>query len=95
MYPKINYLAQAYFHQDYDLEADSPIAIVSLFREREVFEVVEALSGEIFSILASGADESRLASIWLDEAGACYDPREDGVSIQDWLSRVGEVLLRG
>jgi hypothetical protein len=92
MHPKINYLAQAYFHQDYDLEADSPIAIVSLFRGREAPEMVEALKDEISSILASEADESRLAGIWLDEAGACYDPREDEMSIHDWLIRVGEVL---
>lgn len=95
MYPKINYLAQAYFHQDYDLEADNPIAIISLFRGRESSEMAEELNAEIASILASRADESRLASIWLDEAGACYDPREDGMSMHDWLIRVGEVLCNG
>jgi CdiI immunity protein len=92
MYPRVKYLAQAYFHQDYDLEADSPAGVVSLFREREAPDMVSSLYEEINSILSKEVDESRLARIWLDEAGACYDPREDGISIRDWLLRVGEVL---
>jgi|HubBroStandDraft_3_1064219.scaffolds.fasta_scaffold1211321_2 hypothetical protein len=92
MYPKVKYLAQAYFHQDFDLEADSPTGVVSLFREREAPEMVSSLSDEINSILSKEVDESFLARIWLEEDGACYDPRQDGIPIRDWLLRVAEIL---
>ncbi|KMS88039.1 MULTISPECIES: contact-dependent growth inhibition system immunity protein [Streptomyces] len=93
MHTQITYLASSYFHQDYDLEADSPLGVVELFRESEEPATAQALAAEITTLLASpDATEDRLAEIWLDEAQAAYDPRRDGVSVRDWLSQVAGAL---
>ncbi|MEU4313887.1 contact-dependent growth inhibition system immunity protein [Nocardia sp. NPDC024068] len=88
--PALDYLAGAYFHQDFDLEADSPLGVVRKFRIAESPERVEAVSAEIRVLLGSGASEDRIAEIWLHSAS--YDPRRDGVAISRWLRTVLDEL---
>ncbi|MFD7239414.1 contact-dependent growth inhibition system immunity protein [Streptomyces syringium] len=93
--PRIEYLAQAYFHQDHDLEADDPIHIVDKFRQQESPDTVDALRRALEATLATGASESDLAERWLERAGASYDPRDDGFEISAWLRVVIERLRVG
>ncbi|MFE5894823.1 contact-dependent growth inhibition system immunity protein [Streptomyces sp. NPDC056462] len=92
MYPHISYLAQSYFHQDFDLEAETPLGVVQVFRDGESADTVEALRAEIVALLESEPTEEALANIWLDEAGAEYDPRFEGVTLRDWLRSMAETL---
>ncbi|WP_338932159.1 contact-dependent growth inhibition system immunity protein [Streptomyces netropsis] len=92
IHPKIQYMAQAHFHQDYDLDADDPIHIVDKFRQQESRETVDALRRALEVTLATGASESDLADSWLERAGASYDPRDDGFEISAWLRDVIEHL---
>ncbi|CAM5328722.1 contact-dependent growth inhibition system immunity protein [Streptomyces chartreusis] len=92
MYTCISYLAQAYFHQDFGLEAETPLGVVEAFRDSESDDTVEALRAEIVALLESEPTEEALANVWLDEAGAEYDPRFDGGTVRDWLRRMVETL---
>ncbi|WP_127504657.1 contact-dependent growth inhibition system immunity protein [Actinoplanes solisilvae] len=92
MYTNLAYLAQSYFHQDFQDEADEPIEVVERFRDSESAEVVEALRAEIATLLESDATEEDLSRIWLTEAGAYYDPEFDEISTREWLVSVAEAL---
>lgn len=92
MHPHLCELGQSYFHQDFDLEADTPIAIAVRFGRAAAPETVEALRTEIASILDSDRDEDAVAKIWLEEAEAYYDPRADGISPRDWLRQLAQAL---
>ena len=94
MYPNLAYLAQSYFHQDFQDEADEPIEVVERFRDVEPAEVAEALRSEIVTLLESGATEEDLSGIWLGDAGAYYDPAYDEISVREWLLSIVEVLDR-
>ncbi|RLU99300.1 hypothetical protein CTZ27_15260 [Streptomyces griseocarneus] len=86
------YVAQGYFHQDCDLEADEPIGVVDNFREEEDPGTVDQLRHAIESALMSGISESELAYLWLEKAGAMYDLRDDGLEIAAWLRLMVEHL---
>lgn len=94
MTPEIRYLARTYFHQDFDLDADTPTGVVQLFRAKESAEKIAALQRSIEQLLQSGQSEDQLTSLWLDEAGAQYDPRDDGVSVSEWLRQVVHELSK-
>ena len=92
MYPNLAYLAQSYFHQDFQDEADEPIEVVEKFRDSESAEMTEALRAELVALLDSGATEDDLSRIWLDDGGAYYDPAYDEITVREWLSSVVEAL---
>ncbi|MFC9279038.1 contact-dependent growth inhibition system immunity protein [Streptomyces collinus] len=78
-------LAMAYFHQDYDLEYETPIDAVNDYREVKPPDSVNALREAIRSLLDAGASEQKLAELWLDDGYAYYDPRSDGITMTDWF----------
>ncbi|QEO14967.1 hypothetical protein FLP10_11465 [Agromyces intestinalis] len=82
------YLARAYFHQDYDLEAPTPIDVVHTFRDDEPPADVELLKEELRSVVASHPSEDELALLWLKEADAAYDPRDDGLTMTEWFRQM-------
>ena len=92
MYTNISYIAQSYFHQDFDVEADTPLGVVAAFRDSEPAAVVEALRAEIVALLESDSTEEDLAKIWLDDADSQYDPETDGITVRDWLLGMAEAL---
>lgn len=91
---EIRYLAQAYFHQDFDLDADTPIGIVRNFRTSERPATVAALRRAIQSVLEEVTGETHLTALWLNEAGSDYDPRDDGISTSEWFRQMLEELDR-
>ena len=86
--PEIDYLAQAYFHPDYDLDADSPIEVIRMYRSAEAPETVAALRRSLHELLSSGLSEDALTDAWLTEAAAQYDPRKDGLRVSEWLHQI-------
>jgi hypothetical protein len=91
--PEIEYLVAAYFHQDFDLEADSPIGVIRKFRIDESPEQVGAVCAALRFLLDSGAGEERIARVWLDRSS--YDPRGEGVTVSEWLREVVDELSDG
>ncbi|MEU8473059.1 contact-dependent growth inhibition system immunity protein [Streptomyces sp. NPDC029006] len=90
----VAHLAGAYFHQDHDLEYDSPTEALEDYRDVHPADAVGALRVAIQGLLTSGTSEKELADLWLDEGGACYDPRDDGISVTDWFHTMLAALDR-
>ncbi|MFJ5273779.1 contact-dependent growth inhibition system immunity protein [Streptomyces sp. NPDC088358] len=87
-------LTSAYFHQDYDLEYDTPIEAVNDYREVNPPDSVNALREAIRSLLDAGTSEQKLAELWLEEGNAYYDPRDDSMTMTDWFRTMLQALDR-
>ena len=89
---QLKYLAQGYFHQDFDLDADQPIGIMRNFREQESEADVELLQAEITATIAGHGTEEDLSRLWIEDLGSSYDPRRDGVTTSEWFRRMLDAL---
>lgn len=89
---EIRYLAATYFHADYDLEAESPVGIVVKFRLSEAAPTISALRREIVKLLAETDGDDALAKVWLETAGAAYDPRSDRLTFREWFTAIVRAL---
>lgn len=88
---QLQYLAGAYFHQDYDLDAESPLALVEQYRDSEPPDDVAGLASEVEALLRF-ADEQSLRETWIKRYRASYEPIRDGMSYREWFERVLDVL---
>ena len=86
------HLAQAYFHQDYDLEAPTPLDVLRSFQEGESPGAVAELISDIESMLASSMNEGEMRDLWIKEYGASYDPLTDGMEYRRWFADILRVL---
>ncbi|MFY1574974.1 contact-dependent growth inhibition system immunity protein [Verrucosispora sp. WMMD703] len=86
------YLARSYFHQDFDLVADTPEGVVAEFRRREDPDTVELLRREVDLLLASQSAEEVVRDLWMVQGGASYDPQFHGVRYTQWLERMRAIL---
>lgn len=86
------HLAQAYFHQDFDLDAPTPIDVVRLFATSEPPAARHELISDLDSVLGSSMTESEMRELWIDEYGASYDPLADGIEYRRWFADVLSVL---
>jgi CdiI immunity protein len=85
---QLKHLAQAYFHQDYDLEAQTPLGVVRLFREGEPEDAISELKAEIRTILNSPMTDQEIYDLWVRQYGASYDPTSDGEGYRSWFTKV-------
>ncbi|NUR41655.1 MAG: hypothetical protein HOV73_16380 [Streptomyces sp.] len=88
----IRHLAGGYFHQDHDLESGTPRQAVEAYRDEEPPEAVTALRVAITELLAAAPSERELVRLWLGQAGAAYDPRDDGITMSRWFGLVLKVM---
>ncbi|MEV8047234.1 contact-dependent growth inhibition system immunity protein [Streptomyces griseoluteus] len=63
-------LAMAYFHQDYDLEYETPIEAVNDYKEVHPPDSVNALREAIRGLLDAGTSAQKLAELWVDDGYA-------------------------
>ncbi|EJZ12027.1 contact-dependent growth inhibition system immunity protein [Mycolicibacterium vaccae] len=81
----------AYFHQDWDLEADDWQGIVDNYVNADpVAEPLRTMSREIDELCATRS-EADLAQLLLREVGVCYDPRPE-ISFKPWLGQIAARL---
>lgn len=85
---QLRHLAQAYFHQDFDLESPTPLGVVLRFRAGEPSAAVDELVADIESVLDSAMTDSEMRELWVDEYGASYDPRADGIDYRRWFAEI-------
>ncbi|MFD6177613.1 MULTISPECIES: contact-dependent growth inhibition system immunity protein [unclassified Isoptericola] len=85
-------MARTYFHQDYDVEAPTPLGVVEVFRSDEAAATVQELRSDIEAALSANSDEDALEDLWLRQCGSMYDPTVDGVSFRDWFTSMLSVL---
>jgi hypothetical protein len=88
------YLARTYFHEDFDIEAESPLGVVEKFAIRERAEYSRELLGELNSLRDRGVSEEQAKRIWLDECGAYYEPDSDGINYVQWFEQIIDLLER-
>jgi cobalamin biosynthesis Mg chelatase CobN len=89
---QLAHLARAYFHQDYDLEAPTPLEAVRTFQRGEPPDAVAGLISDLEAIQNSHMSESELRELWIRTYGASYDPRDDGKSYREWFAEVLSTL---
>jgi len=92
MSAQLQHLAQAYFHQDYDLEFSDPDEAVVAFVDGEGPGAARELAFELGGLLESSSDELELTELWIKTLGAAYDPTADGRTLREWFSHVRERL---
>ena len=91
---QLEHLAQAYFHQDYDLEFETPDAVAVAFAENEGGAALNELTFEIDALLAGPLDEEQLGDLWVKNLGASYDPTADGRTYRDWFGHMRNLLAQ-
>jgi len=87
------HLAQAYFHQDFDLEAPTPLDVIRLFRTGEPPAAVDELVSDLESVLDSSMTDREMRELWINEYGASYDPLADGIEYRRWFADILDVLV--
>lgn len=90
---QLMHLAQAYFHQDFDSEADTPLEIVRLFSSNEPPAAVEELISDLESLLHSSMTDREMHELWVREYGASYDPLSDGIEYRRWFADILDILV--
>lgn len=90
--PQLMHLAQAYFHQDFDLEAATPLDVVRLFASGEPRASVDELKSDLESILDSTMTDREIRELWVVEYGASYDPLADGIGYRRWFCDILDIL---
>lgn len=88
------HLAQAYFHQDFDLEAPTPLSVVRLFRTDEPSAAVNELVSDLESVLDAPMTDSEMRDLWTHEYGASYDPQANEISYRKWFADILEIMSR-
>ncbi len=89
---QLAHLAQAYFHQDYDLEFATPNDVIEAYKRDEGQAAVAELVAQIGSILSSPMSDSDVGNVWIRQLGAAYDPIRDGKGYREWLGLVRQQL---
>jgi hypothetical protein len=92
MLDRLKYLAQGYFHEDYDVVSGTPLDVIRDFAAHETLAIKQELMSDIDSLLASHT-EAQIGHLWLTEWGASYEPpHDDGITYRQWFEKVLEVL---
>ena len=92
-YPEIAQFFGGYLHQDWPEDAGSWEAAVDQFLAGESAEHVRRAVADLERLLDERRNDVELSRA-LDAFGNAYDPTPDGLSLREWLTRVG-VRMRG
>lgn len=89
---RLRYLARRYFHQDYDIEAPTPLGVLEAFRADETDAAAAELLVDIEEVIATAKGERDLEDIWLRQCGSMYSPQTDGQTLRAWFNSMRSVL---
>ena len=88
-YPALQHLAQAYLHQDHDLEYGVPMDAVDDFLSGEPGYSSHVVA-EVQRALDEFPTEEESRRFVLDVLDSSYEPDEDGTTYRDWLRSVAD-----
>ena len=88
---RIRYVAEAYFHQDWLSDAQTPDRALLNLRSDEAPVVVAQVIADVTTAFTLLTDE-QLGHLWIEELGAYYDPVADGLSYREWFELMLEIL---
>ena len=86
-----------YFHQDWLLEADEPDGMISLFLASQPDRATtKGIAEQIHNLLEANGDqgEGAIERELYEVLGCYYDPKADGMSVVDWLTKLADRLER-
>ena len=64
-FPQLAYLAQTYFHQEYDLETSTAARVIGSYIADEPPDAIRELATEIKTMLDSEMTESQISNLWI------------------------------
>lgn len=83
----------AYFNEDWDLEADTPEGIVSIFVNETPEQERIALRNAILDYMQQPATDSELWERMFSELGCYYRSPSDTPSARSWLQAIAAQLV--
>lgn len=87
MYPSLQHLLGAYFHQDcFDDSPDADAVLRDYLRDSSIQKIAATLS-DVRQLLGQEKDEEALAATLLG-LGSFYLPAADGLTSKQWLERL-------
>lgn len=87
--PALDQLMGAYFHQDWEEDADDPMEVVDQFLRGEP-SLAPLLGPEIDELLASEASEAELRRLLVDGFGGNYAADWNGGTYRAWLQQIAD-----
>ena len=83
-----------YFHEDWDLDADTPEAVVAMYVDAAPAST-QPLAKAIRRLLATPSTDKELSDHLFTDLGCYYDPEADGLTTRAWLLSVAQQLETG
>ncbi len=83
----------AYFHQDWDLEADDWQEIVDNYVSANPTAKAQRQIAKEIDDMRTARSESDLAQFLIRGVGVCYDPRPE-VTFEEWLGQIAARLRK-
>ncbi|PRC43408.1 hypothetical protein C6A85_000000105505 [Mycobacterium sp. ITM-2017-0098] len=81
----------AYFHQDWDLEADDWQGIVDHFASANPTDEAQRQIAQEIDDVRTTRSEPDLAQFLIRKVGVCYDPRPES-TFKEWLGQIAARL---
>jgi phenylalanyl-tRNA synthetase beta subunit len=91
-FPHLTQFFSSYFHQDWQLEANTPSEVVENYRNSELPESIEAALAELNKLLEMPIAPADLDTLILDELGCYYEPSSENQTVREWLEWVQKSL---
>jgi hypothetical protein len=85
---------RGYLHQDWDLDASSPVDLVQQFAREEPVPLVSQLVAELDQMLLARHSEADLRAVLIG-LGSYYDPGATGASTSGWLIELRDAAAAG
>lgn len=89
--PPLEYLARAYFHQDWADDAPDALGVIDLFSQENPRADVLAARDSAAELLAADLSDDELAARF-ESLGFNYVPQLDGMTEREWLQAVVDRL---
>lgn len=93
MFPVLEYLARAYFHQDYDVDFGEPDEVLIGFQSLESRENILAMLADVRKVLDSGMSELEIGELWSGTWRSSYTPSREGRTYRQWLEHILQVVV--
>jgi len=93
--PNLAQFFGAYFHQDWDLEADDALGVIRNYLKEANFPSTQQTIKEIEQLIKMNLSEEQLRDIIVCDMSCNYDPSRYGISYLEWLYWVQTTLKQG
>jgi hypothetical protein len=82
----------AYFHQDWDLDSETPAEVTALYIRDSTHDQINLLRSAILRLIDSDFDNAELERSLLRDFDCFYLPSGTGETVREWLRSIVRVL---